>query len=60
MGKGSAAAANRALKDSVREAIVKLTDDPGLERHAAAQSGGKCEREAGKPTQKKAAAGSCE
>ena len=32
MGKGSAAASSQAVKASIREAIVKLTDDKGLER----------------------------
>ncbi len=31
MGKGSAAASSRAVKASIREAIVKLTDDKGLD-----------------------------
>jgi hypothetical protein len=37
MGKGSAAASIQAVKASIREAIVKLTDDKGLEREPAAQ-----------------------
>jgi hypothetical protein len=38
MGKGSAAASIQAVKASIREAIVKLTDDKSLELNGAAEA----------------------
>jgi hypothetical protein len=38
MGKGSAAASMQAVKASIREAIVKLTDDKSLELNRAPEA----------------------